>query len=102
MLRCKLNTANDQLPMVPNYRLLMLGQRVYLGLSKDSSMGPNGGYRAVDDVIEIKADDPYFVEYILHLRQGDLLALDEATAKKVGGGCKVYAPTPPVDPDTDA
>ncbi len=81
--------------MVPNYRLLMLGQRTYLGLVKDPKIGAAGGFRATNELIEIKQNDPYFVEYILHLRHGDLLALDEATAKKVGGGCKVFVPVKP-------
>jgi len=88
MLRVMLNTSVEgRVPMVPNYRRLLIGQKSYLGLRFDGSLGPEGGWVATFEVIDIQDNDPHFVEYIRHIRSGDLLALDAATAKKVGGGC---------------
>ena len=103
MLRFLLNTTVEgRVPMVPNYRVLLnTGKKEYLGLIKDPTLGNEGGWRATGKVLEVKDTDPYFVEYILHIRQGDLLPLDEATARKVGGKCQVYVPPTPTLPGVD-
>ena len=91
MLRVRLNTAGGNVPMVQNYASLFAGVRRYIGLRYDASLGENGGWAATGMTVELPADQ-YQGEYIRHLRTGDLVAVDEATAKKAG--LKWIAPEP--------
>ena len=91
-------------PMVPDYQAQAAGRRQYHGRKLDSSQGsvfesreivkgPNGKTQIVtvqrrnavfvpheEAVFEVADDSPFVSEYLRHLREGDLLPADQATA----------------------
>lgn len=84
--------------LVQDYRALMEGGvNRFHGWKFDATLGPEfvdqkdkqtkrhgGRVKQVDAVIEIAADDPFRAEYIRHLKDGDLWAADEPTARAAG------------------
>lgn len=82
-------------PMVQDYRRMYAGTRAYLGLKHDPEAGHEyldtqtglvqrtGGFRVTDQVIELPRDE-HFHDYLQHVRQGDLVPVDAATAAACG------------------
>jgi hypothetical protein len=92
-------------PMVPDYGSQAVGVRRYHGRRIDMTLGtlleheemvraPNGKQQVVkvmkrpaafvpsdEPVFEIPSNTPYIAEYLRHLRDGDLIPADEATAQ---------------------
>jgi hypothetical protein len=95
-------------PLVPHYGAQAQGIRRYVGRRLDPSQGslfesreivkgPNGKPQLVtvtrrnavfvpsaEPVMEVDETDPHVSEYIRHMRDGDLLPADAATAKLAG------------------
>jgi hypothetical protein len=95
-------------PMVPDYGSQAVGVRRYHGRRIDMTLGPlveheemvrapNGKQQVVkvmkrpaafvpgdEPVFEIPSNTPYIAEYLRHLRDGDLIPADEATAQFAG------------------
>lgn len=101
-VRQPLRVLHRGLAMVPDYRALMdTGTRRHHGLQFDSTLGPeddflhpktgekvrahHGGWvKVVDEPSVIDAEDPHYMEYVRHLKDGDLWAADQATADAAG------------------
>lgn len=80
--------------LVQDYRALHeTATNRFHGWKFDPTLGPEfkdekgqtkrhgGRVKQVDVVVEISPDDPYYGEYVRHLKDGDLWAADEATAQ---------------------
>lgn len=88
--------------MVQDYRAMMRAKvRRFIGVSHDASLGENGGWRWSDEVVEIPSSE-FDSEYLRHLRDGSLVAADEATAKRADIPWRPPAPTIPAGPDAKA
>jgi hypothetical protein len=84
--------------MVQDYRALFdTGTRRFVGLRFDPTLGPeffdefdhqtkrHGGFvKLTDEPVTIANEDPYYGEYVKHIKQGDLWAADAATAAAAG------------------
>lgn len=100
-----LRVLHRGLAMVADYRALKeAGTRRHIGLRFDSTLGPedvfvhpradgtseqvrgnHGGFvKLVDEVVTISPSDPYYGEYVRHLKDGDLWAADPETANAAG------------------
>jgi len=66
--------------LVVNYEALEAGARRYIGRDFLPGIGSQGGWPASKDVTKIPVRD----EYLKSLRDGSLVAADEATAKRAG------------------
>jgi hypothetical protein len=86
------------LALVQDYRALQdTATSRFHGWTWDGKLGPDfvdptdgqtknhgGRVKKVDEVVVIAADDPHRTEYLKHLRDGDLWAADEASARASG------------------
>lgn len=70
--------------MVQDYAALGAFMRRYIGWRHDPALGTNGGFVFEDKLVELSGEDAHVTDYLRHLRVGDLLPADAATARRAG------------------